>query len=272
MSVGAALLGAALLGLLTLPVLGLMVSASPAAWMEGARDPRFASALALSARTSLWSVAIIALTGTPLAWWLARSRRGAARVVGVLVDLPIVIPPAVIGVALLQTFGRQGWLGPGLDALGVSLPFTGWAVILAQVTVAAPFYVQAAVNAFRDVDSELLVVARTLGATRVETFVRVVLPVALPGLIAGLSLAWARALGEFGATLLFAGNMRGVTQTMPLAIFTALEDDVRVAIALSLLLIALGALILVALRLSSPLLSRLIFGASAGQPPEEEAR
>ncbi len=167
------------------------------------------------------------------------------------------IPPAVIGVALLQTFGRRGLLGPSLDAVGVAVPFTESAVMLAQVVVSAPFFVQAAANAFRKVELDLLIVARTLGASRATAFFRVALPVALPGLVVGASLAWARSLGEFGATLLFAGNMPGETQTMPLAIFSALEADVRVAVVFSLVLAGLGAVLLLTLRLAPAGWSRL---------------
>lgn len=247
-----ALLGAALVGLLVLPVIALAWSSSLADLGAAAEHPLFAPALALSLRTTLTSLAIILVTGTPLAWWLATSPGRAARLTGVLVELPIVIPPAVIGVALLTTFGRQGLLGPALDALGLSIPFTEAAVVLAQVVVAAPFYVLAAANAFREVDPDVLIVARTLGATPARAVLRVALPICLPGLLVGASLAWARALGEFGATLLFAGNMSGRTQTMPLAIFSALESDVRLAVVLSLILVAVGAVLLVALRFAAP--------------------
>ena len=242
-------LAASLVVALILPLFVLCLSSSPADFQAGANDPAFAPALWLSLRTSILSVGLIAVTGVPLSWWLVTSRSGFARVIELAVNLPIVIPPAVVGVALLSTFGRRGRLGPVLEAVGISLPFTSAAVVLAQVVVAAPFFVQAAANAFRKVDADLLVVARTLGAPPAAAFFRVAVPVALPGLIAGASLAWARALGEFGATLLFAGNLSGRTQTMPLAIFSALESDVRVAVVFSLVLVAVGAALLLALRL-----------------------
>lgn len=243
-----ALLGAALVGLLVLPLVGLVWSSSSADLGAAVGHPLFGPALALSLRTTAVSLAITVVTGTPLAWWLAASPGRGARVVGVLVELPIVVPPAVLGVALLITFGRQGLLGPSLGALGLSIPFTEAAVVLAQVVVSAPFYVLAAQNAFREVDPDMLTVARTLGASPAAAFSRVALPICLPGLVVGASLAWARALGEFGATLLFAGNMSGRTQTMPLAIFSALEADVRLAVVLSLVLVAVGAVLLVGLR------------------------
>jgi molybdate transport system permease protein len=259
--IGAWALGGALFALLLLPLVALLVSSSPADLAAGASSPLFGPALALSLRTTLLSLLLIVVTGTPLAWWLASSPSRLARAAEVVVELSIVIPPAVVGVALLRAFGRRGLLGPALEQVGVALPFTSAAVVVAQVVVAAPFYVQAAANAFRKVDLDLLIVARTLGATRTRAFARVAVPVALPGLIVGASLAWARALGEFGATLLFAGNFRGSTQTMPLAILSALESDVRVALAFSLVLVALGAVLLTALRLAPRLWGRSGGGA-----------
>jgi molybdate transport system permease protein len=244
-----AILALPLVLLLGLPILALLLSTSPSDFISGVQHPSFAPAVWLSLRTSLLSVVLIVLGGTPLAWWLAASRGRAAQLLGLLVELPIVIPPAVVGVALLQTFGRRGLLGPWLESQGLAIPFTETAVVLAQVVVAAPFFVQAATSAFAKVDPDLLVVARTLGASPSGAFARVAVPVALPGLVAGASLAWARALGEFGATLLFAGNLSGTTQTMPLAIFSALESDVQVAVVFSLVLAGLGVLLLLGLRL-----------------------
>ena len=245
-----------MLALLVLPLVALGLSSSPADLSAGISHPLFGPALRLSARTTLVSLAVTVLTGTPLAWWLAAGPVRQTRVVGVLVDLPIVIPPAVAGIALLQTFGRGGLFGPLLAAAHIQVPFTTTAVVLAQVFVSAPFYVQSAAAAFRRVDGDLLIVARTLGQSPLGAFFRVALPLALPGLVGGAALAWARALGEFGATLLFAGSLPGTTQTMPLAIFTALESDVRVALALSLVLAAVAVLLLVALRAAPEAWSR----------------
>ncbi|MDD9932320.1 MAG: ABC transporter permease [Myxococcales bacterium] len=244
----AAVLGGLLLLLLLLPLLSLGLSAPPGELLAGARHPSFAPAAWLSLRTTLISLGCIVVCGTPIAWWLSRNTGRRARVVELCVDLPIVIPPAVMGVALLQTFGRRGLFGPALESLGIALPFTSAAVVIAQVVVASPFYIQAAANAFRRVDPELLTVARTLGASPAEALLRVGMPAALPGLLTGASLAWARALGEFGATLLFAGNAVGTTQTLPLAIYAALESDVRAALAISLVLAGIGALLLLTLR------------------------
>ncbi|MCA9542088.1 MAG: molybdate ABC transporter permease subunit [Myxococcales bacterium] len=255
-------LAAALVAVLALPLLALALAASPADLRAGLQSPLFAPALWLSLRTTLLSLALIVLCGTPLAWWLATTRARLARIIELLVELPIVVPPAVLGVALLYAFGRRGLLGPALAALDLAVPFTEAAVLLAQIVVAAPFYVQAAANAFRKVEPDLLIVARTLGASPTAAFFRVAVPVALPGLIVGgLAIAWARALGEFGATLLFAGNLTGRTQTMPLAIFTALESDVRVALVFALVLAALGALLLLALRFAPAAWRRMRRGA-----------
>jgi molybdate transport system permease protein len=243
------LAAAPILVLLVLPLVALFVASSPADLAAGTRSPLFGPALWLSARTTAISLVLVLAAGTPLAWWLAAGSGRANRVVEAIVDLPIVVPPAVVGIALLETFGRRGLFGPTLGALGIQIPFTTLAVILAQVVVAAPFYVQAAAAAFRRVDGDLLIVARTLGQSSRGAFLRVAVPIALPGLIGGAALAWARALGEFGATLLFAGNLPGTTQTMPLAIYMALESDVRVAVALSLVLAAVSVLLLFALRM-----------------------
>lgn len=244
------LLAAALVGVLLLPVVVLALSSSPQDIVFGLSHPMFGPALGLSLRTTLVSMALTLLMGTPLSWWLATSRGRLARVVAVLVEVPIVIPPAVMGVALLGTFGRRGLLGPALASLGMALPFSEAAVVLAQLVVASPFYVQAATVAFAKVEPDALIVARTLGATPRMAFWRVALPIAWPGLVTGLSLAWARALGEFGATLLFAGNLTGSTQTMPLAILSALEAELRLALVFALALGAIGTLLLAALQWS----------------------
>jgi molybdate transport system permease protein len=249
LSGGGRLLAIALVSLLILPLVALAGSSSPPRIVAGLAHPLFAPALALSLRTTLTSLLATVLMGTPLAWWIASSSSRAARITELLVDLPIVVPPAVVGVALLQTFGRQGLLGPALAQVGITLPFTETAVVLAQVVVSSPFFVQAAANAFRRVDLDVLIVARTLGASPALAFLRVALPIAAPGLVAGASLAWARSLGEFGATLLFAGNLTGRTQTLPLAIFSALESDVQLAVVFSLVLAGVGAVLLVGLRL-----------------------
>lgn len=248
-------LASALLGLIVLPVLALAVSSSPGELAAGVRHPLFVPALALSARTTLLSLVIVVVAGTPLAWWLAVGPPRRTRLVEVAIVLPIVIPPAVLGVALLQTFGRSGVFGPWLEWLGVQVPFTTSAVVLAQVVVSAPFYVESAAIAFRRVDIDLMLVARTLGASPAIAFFRIAVPVAANGLLGGAALAYARSIGEFGATLLFAGNMSGTTQTMPLAIYMALESDVRAALAISLVLAAIAVALLFAVRVAPQALS-----------------
>lgn len=242
------LLALPLLLLLALPVLALALGSSPAALWAGLSHPAFAPALALSARTSVLSLLFVVAFGTPLAWWLATTRHRARRVVELLTDLPIVLPPAVVGIALLRAFGRRGLLGETLASLGLEVAFRPAAVVLAQALVASPFYVAAAAAAFRGVDADLMLVARTLGASKRRALLRVVLPLAAPGLLGGAALAWARALGEFGATLLFAGNRPGLTQTMPLAIYATLESDVHLALALALVLAGASLVLLFGLR------------------------
>lgn len=218
----------ALVVALVLPMVALAVTG--VGDLGALRSPMVGPALWLSGWTSAVSLAVVVVGGTPLAWGLARGRWGWLESA---VRLPLVVPPAVAGVALLMAFGRMG-------VLGTSLAFTTAAVVLAQVFVAAPFYVQAATDAFRGVDEGLLDVAKTLGARRVRRFFAVVVPVAAPGLVSGAAMCWARALGEFGATLMFAGNLPGATQTMPLAIYTAMSGDLAAARAMSVVLMAVA--------------------------------
>ena len=234
--------------LLVLPVLALVLSTTPSDLAAAVQDDLFLPAISLSLQTSLVSLVLVLLLGTPLSLWLAVSPPSHQRWMEGLVDLPIVLPPAVVGIGLLQAFGRSGVLGAPLDVIGIQISFTTLAVVLAQVVVASPFYIRSAAEAFRRVDVDRQVVARTLGHSPISVFARVTVPLALPGVIAGAALAWARALGEFGATLLFAGSLVGVTQTMPLAIYDALQSDVRVAVALALVLAAISVLLLIGLR------------------------
>jgi molybdate transport system permease protein len=241
-------LAALLVALLVLPTLSLLLTASPGALLAGFRHPVALPALLLSLGTTSVSLLVVLALGTPLGWWLSARTGRVARAIETMTALPVVIPPAVAGIALLLTFGRRGLLGPALGSLGWSISFSSTAVVLAQVFVSAPFYLQAATAAFRALDRRLLAVARSLGASPSRTFFRVALPLARPALLGGAAMAWARALGEFGATLMFAGNMPRRTQTLPLAIYTALESDMRAAQALSLLLVAVALALLVFLR------------------------
>jgi molybdate transport system permease protein len=212
-----------MLALLAVPLLALVLSTPPSDLIGGLRHPLALSALRLSFLTTSISLGLTLLLGTPLAWWMARHHGPAERVVATLVQLPIVVPPAVSGLALLLAFGRRGLLGPLLDSA---------------------FYVQSAVAAFRRLDEDLLWTARSLGAGPARRFFRVALPLSRPGVVTGAALSWARALGEFGATLMFAGNLTGRTQTLPLAIYSALETDLRPAKALSILLVAVALAVL----------------------------
>lgn len=242
------LVAAPMLCLLILPIIALLVASSPADLVAGMQHSLFLPALWVSLHTTVISLLITVVAGTPLAWWLAVTPGRRRRLVELFVDLPVVLPPAVVGIALLHTFGLSGLLGESLQAIGIQVPFTTVAVVLAQVLVACPFYIQSAAAAFRRVDRDLLIVARSLGQSSSGAFFRVVVPVAFPGLLGGIALAWARAIGEFGATLLFAGNLSGTTQTMPLAIYTALESDVRTALALSIVLAGVAVLLILLLR------------------------
>jgi molybdate transport system permease protein len=196
-------------------------------------------------------MALILGIGTPAAYWIS-TRRGTLRdVVVTLVELPLVLPPAVAGIGLLVAFGRAGLLGGSIDALGVDIAFTKLAVVLAVTFVACPFYLRTAVAAFEAVDETLPAAARTLGAGRARVFLRVMLPLARTGLAAGAALAFARGLGEFGATIMFAGSLQGVTQTLSLAIYEQFDVEFDVALAISALLIVISAVVLLTVKLVS---------------------
>jgi molybdate transport system permease protein len=208
------------------------------------RNPTVLAALQLSLATASVSLGVAIVLGTPLAYALARVPFPGRGAVEALVEVPIVLPPAVAGIALLMAFGRRGLLGAPLAEAGVTLAFTTAAVVVAQCFVAIPFYVRAAKAGFQGVDRELEQTAYTLGESPFGTFRRVTVPLAFPSLLAGAVLCWARALGEFGATIMFAGSFRGRTQTMPLAIYGALESDLGAALALGTLLVAVSVAVL----------------------------
>lgn len=240
--------GGLLVLFLSVPVLGLVTTISLSDFLAGLSQPLVWPALRLSLLTSSSSLLVAVLLGAPLAWTLSRSESRLSRTIEIAVQLPIVIPPAVAGVALLFAFGRRGLLAGLLYARGQSVAFSTTAVVMAELFVSAPFFVQAALSAFRRIDPRLLLVARSFGASPLRVFVRVALPLAWPGLFAGAAMTWARALGEFGATLMFAGNLPGTTQTLPLAIYGALETDLRAAQALSALLVAVAFAALLGVR------------------------
>jgi molybdate transport system permease protein len=234
---------------LTVPVLALFLRVPPDDLAAQLGSGRAREAIRVSLTTSLVAHALILGFGTPAAYLLATKRfRGRSLVVSLL-ELPLVLPPAVAGIGLLAAFGRSGLLGDELGALGLSIPFTQLAVVLAVCFVASPFYVRAAIAAFEAVDPRLLEASRTLGADRGRTFRRVALPLAAGGLGAGSTLAFARGLGEFGATIMFAGSLPGRTQTAPLAIYDSLDEDFDVALALGALFVVFSILILLATKL-----------------------
>jgi NifC-like ABC-type porter len=233
---------------LGLPLLGLIGRAPWSDLGSYLGDPRVTQALRLSVVCSLGSLAMAVVLGVPLAWLLARRDFRGKSLVRALVTLPLVLPPVVGGVALLLAFGRRGVLGPQLDVIGVRLPFTTAGAIVAGAFVAMPFLVLAVEGAIAGLDQRYEEVAATLGSSPWRVFRTVTLPLVGPGLAAGAALAWARALGEFGATITFAGNLPGETQTLPLAVYLLLQDDPDAAAAVSLLLLAISVVVLVALR------------------------
>ncbi|WTT40818.1 ABC transporter permease [Kitasatospora sp. NBC_00085] len=241
----------ALLGLafLVLPVVGLLVRAPWSSLSDQLTSTEVWEALRLSLVCATAATGVSLVLGVPLAWLLARTDLPGRRLVRALVTLPLVLPPVVGGVALLLVLGRRGIVGSWLDsAFGITLPFTTTGVIIAEAFVAMPFLVISVEGALRAADPRYEEAAATLGASRLTAFRRVTLPLIAPGIAAGAVLAWARALGEFGATITFAGNFPGRTQTMPLAVYLAMESDPEAAIALSLVLLVVSVAVLVGLR------------------------
>jgi len=233
-----------------LPVVALLVRAAQQSnFLDAVTGDVALTALRLSLFTSVVSMAVVVTLGTPFAYLLARNDSPWVRLVDGLVELPLVLPPVVAGVAMLMAFGRGGLIGPGLENLGITIPFTTAAVVFAQIFVASPFFIRAAKLGFQSVPRDYEDMAQTLGVSPWRTFFRVTLPLAGPAMFTGLGLAWARALSEFGATMMFAGNLTGETQTMPLAIMTAMDSSLDSALALSVMLLAGSVLILAVLGL-----------------------
>ncbi len=243
---------ACLVALLGLPIAALVVRVPTAELLARLGDPILLQALRLSLFTSVAATLVVALLGLPVAYLLATRSFPGKRLVEVLIDLPMVLPPTVAGVGLLLAFGRNGLAGGVLQAVGLSIPFTTLAVVMAQVFVAAPFFIAATRAGLSEVDPRYLDAAATLRSSPARTLMRVMLPLAFPSLLAGAAMTWARALGEFGATITFAGNMPGVTQTMPLAVYLALQTDLDAAVAMSVLLLALSVAVLLAIRFAAP--------------------
>lgn len=249
---GTAVFAAAAVALvfLLLPIVAIFARVSPETLVAQLSHPVVTDALILSLKTSAIAQVLVLLVGTPAAYVLATRRFPGRWLAVVLVELPLVLPPAVAGIGLIAAFGRLGLLGGTLDALGIRLGLTQAAVVIAVAYVSSPFYVRQAIAAFEAVDSDLVAAARTLGSGRTRTFFRVVLPLARRGLAAGEALSFARGLGEFGATIMFAGSLQGVTQTLPLAIYSAFALDFTTALALSALLVVVSGALLVALRIT----------------------
>jgi molybdate transport system permease protein len=237
-----------LVALFGLPILALFARTLGIDFFAYALTPTALSALKLSLLTSSVSLLATITFGTPLAYMLARWKFPGKTWLELLIDLPVVLPPSVAGIALLIAFGRSGVFGPGLSMLGISLPFTTAAVVMAQTFVAAPLYVRSARVGFTEIDMQLEEAAHVEGANQWELFRFVMFPLAGRALISGGILTWARALGEFGATLLFAGNLEGITQTMPLAIYLGFERSLGVAIALSTILVIVAIIVLTVMR------------------------
>jgi molybdate transport system permease protein len=234
---------------LLLPIVAIFAELSLGELLDGLTSQVTLDALRVTAETNLVAMTLIVVFGTPTAYLLATRRfRGRAALVTV-VELPLVLPPAVAGIGLLAAFGRMGLLGGTLEALAIQVAFTKVAVVLAVTFVASPFYVRTAIAAFEAVDPDLVAASRTLGAGPARTFARVALPLASGGLGAGAALAFARGLGEFGATIMFAGSLQGVTQTLSLAVYQEFDVDFDRALAIGALLVAVAALILFAAKL-----------------------
>lgn len=246
---------------LILPIVAIFADTRPSDLLDSLGSDATHDALWLSLRATLAALVVIVVVGTPVAYLLAtRDFRGKA-LVTTLIELPLVLPPAVAGIGLLAAFGPKGIFGSALSDAGIELVLQTAGVIVALIFVSAPFYLRQAQAAFEAVEPNLLDAARTLGAGEASAFVRVAIPCAGPGIAAGMALAWGRALGEFGATLMFAGSFQGITQTAPLAIFATFSTDFPAALALSAVLVAVSG----ALLLSVKLLARtsLLGGAQA---------
>lgn len=237
-----------LLMFIAIPLLCLLARTSVSSLLTNLNDQQVVQAVSLSLVTTLISTAVTLVFGTPVAILLTRRKWRFFRVIDTLIDLPTVLPPSVAGVALLLAFGRNGLFGSFFSSLGVNIPFTMIAVIMAQTFIASPLYIKAAAIGFANIDPELKRAAALDGASRWQTFRFVDLPLSWTALLSGSVLTWARALGEFGATIIFAGNFPGRTQTMPLAIYIGFEIDLNVALTLSTILICLSFLTLVIVK------------------------
>jgi molybdate transport system permease protein len=253
---------------LLLPIVAIFARVSPATLVEQLSRPVVVDALVVSLKANAIAQALVLLLGTPTAYLLATRRFRGRSLLVVLVELPLVLPPAVAGIGLIAAFGRFGLLGDTLNAFGIQLGLTQAAVVIAVAYVSSPLYIRQAIATFEAVDPNLVAASRTLGAGRTRTFFRVVLPLSRRGLAAGEALAFARGLGEFGATIMFAGSLQAVTQTLPIAIYQEFNTDFTTALAMSALLVIVSGALLVALRLAlqwqpSKQTSRFLFAPSS---------
>jgi molybdate transport system permease protein len=244
-----ALLAGIVVAFLALPIIALFTEFPLGDVPDLLRDPCVQDALEVTARTNAIANALIIGLGTPTAYLIAARRFPGRALVITLIELPLVLPPAVAGIALLSAFGVGGLFGPALQDAGIVLPFTQWAVVFAVTFVASPFYLRQAITSFESVDPTLTAASRTLGAGRVRTLLRISLPLAASGLLAGWVLAFARGVGEFGATIIFAGSVRGETQTLTLGIYEVLDSDFDQAVAIGILLVVLSATVLLSYKL-----------------------
>jgi molybdate transport system permease protein len=249
LAVAAGVAAAVAIAFLVLPLVALFVHTTPGRLLDQLSDPVVKDAFIVSIKTTLIAQALIVLLGTPTAYLIATRRFWGRSLLITLVELPLVLPPAVAGIGLLAAFGRFGLLGDTLDFLGLSVSFTQAAVVMAVAYVASPLYLRQAIAAFEGVDPNLVAASRTLGAGPARTFRRVVLPLARAGLVAGLALSLARGLGEFGATIMFAGSLQGVTQTLPLAIYAEFSVNFDAAVAIGAVLVLFSLVLLLTLRL-----------------------
>jgi molybdate transport system permease protein len=249
-SVTAGIATAVLLSFVALPIVAIFLRVSLSTMLAQLRSPVALQALGVSLRSTLIALGLILVFGTPTAYVLATKQFRGSTALTTLLELPLVLPPAVAGIALFAAFGRFGLLGGVLRAFGIEVPFTQAAVVLALAYVALPFYTRQAVAAFASMDQQLLGASRSLGAGRARTFFRIALPLNRQSLTAGAALAWARALGEFGATITFAGSLQGKTQTLPLAIYDQFSGgNLDAALAMSALLVVVSAGLFVGVRL-----------------------
>lgn len=242
------LLALPLLLFFAIPILALFLKTPLSEFSANLNKSQVVQAIRLSILTSLSTAAISVIFGTPVAYLLSQRNFRLYRFVDTLIDLPTVLPPSVAGIALLMAFGRKGLFGPAFTALNISIPFTALAVIMAQTFIASPYYIKAATIGFSAVDPELKQAAALDGASHWQTFRYVTLPMSFSSMISGSVMTWSRALGEFGATIIFAGNFPGRTQTMPLAIYIGFEIDLDVALTLSIVMICFSFLTLVIVK------------------------